>query len=121
LGAVVCALGFGSPANTAPLSGLRVVLWRRAEERVFEADVATSVLLYLWLGLGHGPWVTRHADDERAECEERKGINNEQVGKEVARRVEGQIVVVEEDVQDGGMWRKQEQDRDCGMCVHINE
>ena len=95
---MVRALGLRSPANPAPLSGLRVVLWRRAEERVFEADLATHVLLHLWLGLRHGTRVTRHADDEGTECEEGKGINDEQVGKKVTRRVEGQIVIVEKDV-----------------------
>ena len=98
LGAVVRALGLRSPANPAPLSRLRVVIWWRAEERVFEADLATHVLLRLWLGLRHGPRVTRHADDEGTECKEGKGINGEQVGKKVTRRVEGQIVIVEKDV-----------------------
>ena len=97
---MVRALGFRSPANPAPLSGLRVVLWRRTEERVFKADLATrfTVLLYFRLSIRHGPGITRHADDERAEREEGKGIYDEQVDKEVARRMEGQIMVVEKDV-----------------------
>ena len=94
----MCALGFGSPAHAAPLSGLRVVLGRHAEERVLDTDLATRFLLYLRGGLRHGARVTRHADDERAVCEEGKGINSEQVGKEVAGRVEGLVVVVQKDV-----------------------
>lgn len=68
LGTMVRALGFRSPANPTPFSGLRVVLWRRAEKRVFEADLATRLWLYLclcqWLGIGHRPRVTCQADDE---------------------------------------------------------
>jgi hypothetical protein len=98
LGTMVRALGFRSPANPAPFSGLRVVLWRRAEERVFEADLPTCLWLCLWLGIWHRPRVTCQADDERTECEEGKGINDEEVDKEVTRRMEGQIVIVEKDV-----------------------
>jgi hypothetical protein len=41
------------------------------------------------------------------------------VGDEVASCVEGQIVVVEKDVQDGGMRREQEQDRDAQGHVMV--
>jgi hypothetical protein len=54
-------------------------------------------------------WVTRDAGDERAECEEGEGIDGEQVRDEVARCIEGQAVVVEENVHDRRMWREVKQ------------
>jgi len=91
LGAVVRALGFGPPANAAPLSGLRVIVRRRCgEQRVFEAHVvgAAHVVHHLLrLCLRDRSWVARDAGDERAEGEEGEGVDDEEVRDEVVRRV----------------------------------
>jgi len=89
LGAVVRALGFGPPANPAPLSGLCVIVRRWfGEQRVFEAHVAAPVVRYLLhLCLRDRSWIARHAGDERAEGEEGEGVDDEEVRDEVVRRV----------------------------------
>jgi hypothetical protein len=85
----VRALGFGPPANAAPLSGLCVIVrgWC-GKQRVFEAQVAAHVVGRLFhLGLRDRSWIARHAGDERAEGEEGEGIDDEEVRDEVVRRV----------------------------------
>lgn len=112
---MVRALGLGLPADATPLARLRVILRWLAEQSIFETHIAAVVVWRrrLWLrlsgllrlGLGYRSRVTHDAGDERAEREEGEGVYDEQVRNEVAGRVEGQVVVVEEDVHDRRMWR----------------
>jgi len=90
----VRALGFGPPANAAPLSGLRIIVRQRCgEQRVFEthvvgAAIAAHVVRHLLrLCLRDRSWVAHDAGDERAEGEEGEGVDNEEVRDEVVRRV----------------------------------
>jgi hypothetical protein len=88
----VRALGFGPPANAAPLSGLGVIVRRRCgEQRVFEAHVAPAaahvVRHLLCLRFRDWSWVARDAGDERAEGEEGEGVDDDEVRDEVVRRV----------------------------------
>jgi len=105
----VRALWLRPPANAAPLSRLGIIVRRgRSEQCVLEAHLVPGaatrgsairvVRCLLRLGLRNWPWVARDADDERAEGEEGEGVDDEEVRDEVGRRVQGQIVVVEQDV-----------------------
>ena len=83
-------LGLRLPANATPLSRLRVIFRRRrAVQRVFETDLAsaTRFVRTIRFGLWGWSWVTYHTGDEGAEGEEGKGIDDEQMCDEVARRV----------------------------------
>jgi len=121
----VRALGLRPPANAAPPSRLRVIVrWgRRGEQCVLEAHVVAAEsasatihgVCLLRLGLRDRSWVACDAGDERAEGEEGERVDDEEMCDEVVGRAQGQIVVVEQDVQDGRMRRQEEQDRDFAM------
>lgn len=91
LGAVVRTLGLRPPANATPPSRLRVIVRRRrgTEQRVFDANFvstatsATATTDILRFGIWDGTRVACHAGDERAECKEGTGVDDEEVRDEV--------------------------------------
>jgi hypothetical protein len=99
------ALWLGPPAAAAPFSRLGIIIWWRAEQRVFKAHISAVIVVgcsgLQWLGVVRDwTWVTCDAGDQGVKCEEGEGVDDEEVRDKVVRRVEGQIVIVEEDVQD---------------------
>lgn len=117
-------LGLRPPANATPLSRLRVIVRRRrgAEQRIFDAHFVSTTNIsgaaaadILRFGIWDWTGVACHAGDERAEGEKGKGVDDEEVRDEVERGAQSQVVVVEQDVQDGGVGREEEQDRGCWL------
>jgi len=85
---MVRALGLRPPANATPPSRLRVIVRRRrgTEQRIFDAyfvspTSAPTGILRFWIW--NRTRVACHADDERAEGEEGKGVDYEEVRDEV--------------------------------------
>jgi hypothetical protein len=123
---VVRTLWLRPPANATPLSWLRVIVRRRrgTEQRIFYANfvsTTTSDATADILRFGIWDWtrVACHAGDERAEGEEGKGVDDEEVRDEVQRGAQSQIVVVEQDVQDGGVRCEEKQDRGCRRAGRV--
>ena len=93
LRAVVRTLGLRPPANATPPSRLRVIVRRRrgTKQRVFDAyfvsptspssGIAPTDILRF--GIWNWARVACHADDERAEGEEGKGVDDKEVRDKV--------------------------------------
>lgn len=100
------ALRLRRPTPPAPLLGrIEVFVVRGRHERLREAHVALVVrILGQRLGEADRAGVARDADDERGEDSEGEEVGREEVRERPGGLVQGFVVVLHEQEQEGGVW-----------------